>query len=286
MFNSFSEILSQLTVPIYNRSSAHDIFEFSEKIEIPFSLSLKDFNSFYEIALYVLKYPEEVLEKYFDSLEKASKKSQNCVRDLRKALELRSQFEQIEAEDVHAIDHWRDFIAFLDDENLLVRALAAKNLGSLYSGDAQVIVEDLPDFIDMIRKIGKKEKKTAGVLGPFIDGYDSELGIAGLNYFKLKKNDFDAKNFILDVLVESLSEPYFPGIQSLEFYAHEYFDRDVESLQKLLKAGKDEIVLEALMCGSSKLEGRRELIEKLCRSRYGNIAESAKRLLYNASTKE
>lgn len=236
-----------------------------------------------EWNIFLKGYPvaKEILEKYLQQMERKHKRPPGYIEGLKKSVELYVQFQQIENINFGAIEGWKEYVSLLDDRRILVKSWAAKNLGVLYRVDADVIAGDLPDFIEMLQTIGNKEKHESGVLGPFIDGYDDScMGIAALHHNEtVKKNGFDVKKFILDVLVHSPQEMYHPDTQSLEFYAHEYFDNDLESLKILLRAGKEDIVLDAITCGSPTFEGRNEILEQLRRSHSSDIAKRAQHLL-------
>jgi hypothetical protein len=126
---------------------------------------------------------KEVLEAYLRKVEATRKRPTGYIGGIRQALELRAQFKRIENVDFEAIDRWREYFSLLDDETVFVRPWAAKNLGALYRINARIAAEKLPSFLEMLLTMGERETQAAGVLGPFIDGFDDSCeGIWALHY--------------------------------------------------------------------------------------------------------
>jgi hypothetical protein len=131
------------------------------------------------------------------------------------------------------------FIELLSHSSYLVRAAAARNLGCMYfnlktkaSGGG---IPDLPEILGMIQAY---EVKTAGIAGPFLDGaqwpYEGEV-------WSPPHCDVDMKAWFMETLSNSDRERDVPHIQSLEFYAHELFSGDADSIREFLRMGRTEL---------------------------------------------
>ena len=124
----------------------------------------------------------------------------------------------------------------LDHSSYLVRAAAAKALGQLYCGIRSASESGgVPPLAEMLSAIQTREAKSPGVAGPFLDGMDFLLGIYEWGTLD---GDVDMKTWFLETFKRSSREPNVPHIQSLEFYAHELFSWDPDSIREFLKMGR------------------------------------------------
>jgi hypothetical protein len=80
----------------------------------------------------------------------------------------------------------------------------------------------------------REEQKNAGVVGPFLHGAQWSLDWPG-------DKEYDYRSWFLETLRNSSQERIVPHIQSLDFYAHEYFDGDMPAVEEMLKAGRMEL---------------------------------------------
>lgn len=191
----------------------------------------------------------EVVARYLEKMERAHQRMPGYWAGMQRAVALKDSFERIVRHvDFDAIGRWTEYAALLDERHPVVRAWAAKNLGALYRVDAGIVATDLPDFFDMTQMLGGKEASRPGVLGAFIDGYDdSAMGLYALASSEVMiRHSLDVRGFVLNIMTQCPAEPYCPGVQSLEFYAHEYFDCDGDALMQLLRAGRRSLVEQAM----------------------------------------
>lgn len=221
---------------------------------------------------------QSVFEEGLLKMEEEGKREKGYVAGLQKALELKKLEEKIKNSEIVWNDVKDDLISLLDHQHFMVRAGAAKNIGKFYSYKIKDYDNSLPLFLNMLKLIGKKEIEKPGVLGPFIDGYDAGCeGISSLRHNEeIIKSNFDIPNYILEILEKSAPEPYIPNAQSIEFYAHEYFEGHPINIKRIIKMGKEELAFSAATNLQQKIEGMNEVLKLLSNSTDKRIATYAK----------
>jgi hypothetical protein len=92
----------------------------------------------------------------------------------------------------------------------------------------------------MLGIIQAYEVKTPGIAGPFLHGAQWSIETQDWSSFS---GSLDMKAWFLATLRQSDREPHIPHIQSLEFYAHELFDRDAGAIREFLIMGRKELAV-------------------------------------------
>ena len=166
------------------------------------------------------------------------------------------------------------YLHFLNDKSSLVRAAASKALGRLHAalrdseeddaGDAGL--PPLPELLDMV---GKMERNSAGVAGPFLEGSDW-----GIDDWEDLLGDFDIRRWFLDTLRHSDVEPDWPEAQALEFYAQEYFIADGAAIEEMIDMGREELAFMTATANPENIEVLRPVLEKMARSGNEKLAKS------------
>ena len=101
-----------------------------------------------------------------------------------------------------------------------------------------------------------------GVLGAFMDGAEwgfSDSPLAAVEACFIRP-------WFLDVLRRSSKEPNVPHIQSLEFYAHEYFSYDADGIREMLRMGRKKLAMLTATENPEAIEVLRELLAELAQS--------------------
>ena len=153
------------------------------------------------------------------------------------------------AADVEAMTRWpsqrwdwaaweRDSVPYfkaITHESYVVRMWGARAIGLLH---AHVGTESTTELMDWIRNL---EGTGRGVAGSFLCGaswpYDRPVRDVDRGYMR---------QWFLDCLRVG-GAVTSPGIQTLEFYAHEYFKRDADAIREMLQMGRVDLALETAM---------------------------------------
>ena len=150
------------------------------------------------------------------------------------------------AADVEAMTRWpsdrwewaaweRDSVPYfkaIAHESYVVRMWAARAIGLLHT---HVGTESTTELLDWIRNL---EGTCPGVAGSFLCGaswpYDRPVSDVDCGYMR---------RWFLDCLRVG-GNVDVPGIQTLEFYAHEYFRRDADAIREMLRMGRTALAIE------------------------------------------
>lgn len=119
------------------------------------------------------------------------------------------------------------FSALLSHESYLVRAAAAKVLGTMF----RKLHPNMAPVVEVLAFIQRREIETPGIAGPFLHGlnWDREEWVAV---------QFDIKAWVLETLRQSRQEPNVPHLISLEMFAHELFACDAADIRAFLGMGR------------------------------------------------
>jgi hypothetical protein len=135
----------------------------------------------------------------------------------------------------------RPYHSLLTHESYLVRGAAALVLGRMYVNLKTIHrTGNVPDLAIILATIQEHETRTPGVAGPFLCGAGWSVEVEA---WDVLATGFDMKRWFLDTLRRSRRETKIPHIQSLEFYAHEFFCSDGEAILGLLRMGRKELAL-------------------------------------------
>lgn len=163
------------------------------------------------------------------------------------------------------------YLHFLKDESSLVRAAAAKALGRLHAAlrDSEEEAAGLPPLADLLDMIGARERESAGVAGPFLEGSDW-----GIDDWADELGDFDIRRWFLDTLRHSAAEPDWPEAQALEFYAQEYFAADGAAIEEMIEMGREELAFMTATVNPEHVEVLRPVLERMAKSDDERMAKS------------
>ena len=179
-------------------------------------------------------------------------------------------------------DQW---ILWLDHTNPVLRGVAAKCIGSVYTDsldDDEFQGHKHIPITQMFNLLYQKQIEGKNVVGGFIDGHSTE--VEGLT--ELDKNElliaqkFDVKAWVLKTAIDSPeTEPYIPCSQAFWFYVHEYLDYDPESVHKLMDGKRYWL---AMMCATESLdygsyEVMQPVLERLIKEAPQDIAKETQR---------
>jgi hypothetical protein len=135
----------------------------------------------------------------------------------------------------------RPYRSLLTHESYLVRGAAAMVLGRMYVRLKTICpTGDAPDLAIALATMQEQEARTPGVAGPFLCGAGWSVEPQA---WDLLAAGFDMNRWFLDTLRSSRRETEIPHIQSLEFYAHEFFYSDGEAILEFLRMGRKELAL-------------------------------------------
>jgi hypothetical protein len=227
-----------------------------------------------------------VVERWIGDLERQGARSAGYLDGLKRAIELEGLNERIRRDEVAWAEVQPLLLPLLDHEHFMLRAAAAKCIGTFYPYSMAYYPQGIPPFIAMLDIIGGKEIERSGVLGPFIDGYDGDCcGIHSLEQGEeVIAAGFDVSAWILDILARSGSEVggYMggaPNAQSLEFYAHEYFEANPAGIRRLISMGRLNLACDAATNIPDRVDGMEDVLTALAQSPDPVHAEVARRHL-------
>jgi hypothetical protein len=117
-------------------------------------------------------------------------------------------------------------------DSYVVRMWGARAIGLLHT---HVGTERTTQLLDWIRNL---ESSSPGMAGSFLCGaswpYDAPVRDVDRGYMR---------QWFLDCLRVG-GNVDVPGIQTLEFYAHEYFRRDADAIREILRMGRTALAIE------------------------------------------
>jgi hypothetical protein len=132
------------------------------------------------------------------------------------------------------------YLELLSHVSYLARAAAARTLGQMFFRVKTELVHGVPELSKMLGVVQDYESKTPGIAGPFLQG--AEWGIA-LKEWSSFGRGVDMKAWFIETLRRSAQEPEVPHMQSLEFYAHEFFFDDTDAVREFLRMGRTELAV-------------------------------------------
>ncbi len=156
----------------------------------------------------------------------------------------------------------------LENDSYVVRGWAAKAIGRMFT------VFRKRDSRELMEWFGDLEVKSPGVAGAFMCGAEWRYG-----------GPLDAldrgfvRPWFLDVLRRSGKEPNVPHVQSLEFYAHEYFSHDADAIREMLKMGRNELAVMTATEDDAAMGTLREVLAEMAASDNPMLAQRIQRHL-------
>lgn len=180
------------------------------------------------------------------------------------------------AQDVEAMTHWpsdrwewaaweRDSVPYfkaIAHESYVVRMWAARAIGLLHM---HVGTESTTELLDWVRNL---EGTSPGVAGSFLCGaswpYDRPVSDVDRGYMR---------QWFLDCLRVG-GTVTVPHIQSLEFYAHEYFYRDADAIREMLRMGRTELAIQTVTKDDSARGVLDEVLQEMANSDNSAVARS------------
>jgi hypothetical protein len=142
-----------------------------------------------------------------------------------------------------------------------VRGWAARALGTLYIGCLEAGKEAVPVH-EILTWLQGLEQVHAGICGPFLQGVEWGISKRLLAY----AGSFDFRAWFLETLRTSRREVDLPHLQTLEFYAHEFFYRDPEAIREMLRMGRRCLALLTATEEPACIDEMAGLLEEMARS--------------------
>ena len=174
-------------------------------------------------------------------------------------------------------------LAYLDDDDDMVRAYAARALGNRYCGDAAELVPPLPPLPEVVATLTAKEIERPGIAGPFFS-----------NWYDFAIDDFatraevEVEEWICTILAKRKQpEPEtLPCSNGIDFFAHEIFGGRADYVRKLLDLGHDELAVQAATEVDERIDDMEPLLVELgdradsevCRLAAWHLASNYRRL--------
>jgi hypothetical protein len=170
----------------------------------------------------------------------------------------------------------RDSQQYLDaftHASCLVRAAAARTAGELFFGCSTRPSAEPPQLPELMELIRKRERKTPGLAGPFLQGAHWSTDPF------LREQPFDFRSWFLEMLRAGGNEPWVPGMQSLEFYAHEFFERDPAAIEELLKMGRELLALITATAAPDAIPELMPVLKKMAASPNPRISQAIRKYM-------
>lgn len=192
--------------------------------------------------------------------------------------------------EANAMFQWRDerwslvrwqrdsevYLQCLDHASCLVRAAAAEALGHLYYGCAPANHAGIPPLAEILHEIGRRERATPGIAGPFLCGCQFKNGPSELPWP-------DLRTWMLETLRKSTLEPETPSALTLSFYAHEFFAADGPAIEEFLAMGRDGLAVYTATQDPESIEAIRDVLERMARSDNPEVAQAIQTYLAHPS---
>jgi hypothetical protein len=176
------------------------------------------------------------------------------------------------------------YLALLSHSSYLVRAAASKALGRLfYNLTTKASGGCAPPPPEILGMIHAYEVKTAGVAGPFLDGADWSCAETDWQRFS---SGMDIKAWFIETLRQSDRERYVPDIQSLEFYAHEFFSRDADAIREFLKMGRKDLAILTATQDQAAISALLPVLKEMAASNDEDVSTAIRHYLSSPSHHE
>jgi hypothetical protein len=163
---------------------------------------------------------------------------------------------------------------FISHGSYVVRGAAAKALGELFWGCGGSSAKGSPDIAKILQWLQSQEQEHPGVAGPFLHGSHWSCGELVERF-----PGFDFRAWILQTLRSSGAEPELPKMQSLEFYAHEYFCSDAEAIEEMLEMGRHGLAVLTVTEEPNNIELLQPVLDRMTRHDHPGVARAIRHYL-------
>jgi len=158
----------------------------------------------------------------------------------------------------------------------VVRAWAAMALGRLYLNCVSSQRANTPPVAEILTSVQEQQIINAGIAGAFLNGTGWSTPVEDLSAFS---KDFDLRSWFLDTLRLGKPEPDVPHVLNIEFYAHEYFDRDQDAIRQMLRMGRKYLaVMTATQCPEA-IDQMAGVLQEMANSDDANVARAIQEYL-------
>ena len=141
-----------------------------------------------------------------------------------------------------------------------MRGVAATALGTFFARVSEYATDSsTPSLPDMLTFVQEREAQTPGIAGGFLQG-------AGWSMDEGIWEGLDMKSWFLETLRQSRPEPKTPHVQTLEFYAHEFFAFDAEAIRELLNMGRKHLAVMTATEEPNAIPTLRPLLDEMAAS--------------------
>jgi len=168
------------------------------------------------------------------------------------------------------------FYLAIGHESYVVRRWGAVALGTLHAALDETGRAGMPTQ-ELLEWIGNLESRSPGISGAFLQG-------TGLMDEPDRVDDRFLRPWMLDVLRRGGPEPMVPGVQSLEFYAHEFFCGDPDAIRQMLAMGRRYLAVITATEEPGNIGRLREVLEEMAASDDREVALAIREYLGSMTT--
>ena len=158
----------------------------------------------------------------------------------------------------------------------VVRAWAAVALGRLYLNCVSSQRANTPPVAEILTWVQEQQIINAGIAGAFLNGTDWSMKAEDLSAFS---KDFDLRSWFLDTLRLAKPELDLPHIITIEFYAHEYFDRDQDAIREMLRMGRKYLAVMTATQRYDAIDRMAGVLQEMANSDDANVARAIQEYL-------
>jgi hypothetical protein len=126
----------------------------------------------------------------------------------------------------------------------------------------------------MLHWVHERQLVNAGIAGAFLHG--AGWSIDTEDWFL---TDFDFRSWFLDTLRVGKPEPDIPHVQTIEFYAHEFFDLDEDAIRGMLLMGRKSLAVMTATDRPEAIDRMRGVLEEMANSDDPDVARAIQEYL-------
>jgi len=168
------------------------------------------------------------------------------------------------------------YFASTSHASYVVRAWAAKVLGRIYLNCARSRRANTPPIAEMLKWVHEQQLINPGIAGAFLDGAGWSIETEDWSEFSA---DFDLRSWFLDTLRLAKPEPDIRHVQTIEFYAHEFFDLDEDAIREMLRMGRKYLAVMTATDRPEAIDQMMGVLEEMAKSGDADVARAIQEYL-------
>jgi hypothetical protein len=168
------------------------------------------------------------------------------------------------------------YIQGMSHPSYVVRAWAAKVLGCLYLNCARSRRPNTPPIAEILQWIHEQQLIHAGVAGAFLDGAGWSIEMEDWSTLLA---DLDLRFWFLETLRLAKPESEIPHVQTIEFYAHEFFDLDEDAIREMLRMGRKYLAVMTATDRPEAIDQMSGVLHEMANSDDANVARAIQEYL-------